>query len=91
MEAAKDIVQIKLKTVSAIDPVLNGGKAEAAAGEAFYTTVAGYTGMLTWPQDQTPERIGDFISREDLPATDVGGMTAAAITARIKKAAAESA
>ena len=87
METTKDIVKIKLKTPGSIDPVLNGGKTEAAAGEEFYTTAAAYTSMLTWPQDQTPERIGDFISRDDLPAIDAGGMTAPAIVARIKKAA----
>jgi len=89
METTKDIVKIKLSTVSAIDPVLNGGKTEAEAGEEFYTTVAGYTGMLGWPKEQVPTRVGDFISRDDLPATDAGGMTASGITARMKKASAE--
>lgn len=85
MDNAKNIVKIKLSTVSGIDPELNNGKLEAEAGEEFYTTAVGYTSMLTWPADQLPERIGDFISRDDLPTLDEGGMTATAITARVKK------
>ena len=91
MATEKNIVQIKLKTASSIDPELNNGKTEVQAGEPFYTTAVGYTGMLNWPEDQRPERIGDFISRDDLPELDEGGMTAAAITARVKKDAAANA
>jgi len=89
METTKDIVKIKLKTPGSIDPVLNNGKTQVEAGEEFFTTSAGYIGMLNFPPDQIPERIGDNISRDDIPATDAGGMTAQAITARVKKAAAE--
>lgn len=81
MEPTKDIVKIKLPTPISIDPTLNNGKTEAAAGEEFFTTAAAYTTMMGW---EGIERIGDFISRDDLPALDTGGMTAPAIVARIK-------
>lgn len=83
MDTAKNIVQIELQTDSTIDPTLNNGKTFAPAGEAFYTTTVSYFSMLSWPV----KMIGDFISRDDLPALDEGGMTAPAIIARIKATA----
>jgi hypothetical protein len=60
------ICSLQMPVATAINPLLNNGKTEIAAGETALFYTQDYLEMrLTWPQDQKPKLIEDI---------DVGGV-----------------